>query len=195
MTAPGSEDTMLRLNAALDGELDAAGMIDVEARLAADPALAAQYARLVALRDALRTRLPRERAPDALRARVIALAQAPAPARPAPRFADPRWRALAACLLLGVALGAGGFDFFASRGQGDEIQEAIVAGFIRGRLSGQTLVASAVGSSAAATCTRRRNLTGPFSSDARRLSASAFGARFAASSSLTKAGPLSGTRR
>ncbi|MGD0719957.1 MAG: hypothetical protein ABR970_02770 [Roseiarcus sp.] len=139
MTAPRAEDPMLLLNAALDGELDAAGMIDVEARLAGDPALAAQYARLVALRDALRTRLPRERAPDALRARVIALAQAPAPARPAPRLADPRWRALAACLLLGVALGAGGFDFFASRGQGDEIQEAIVAGFIRGRLSGQTV--------------------------------------------------------
>ena len=143
MTAPRAEDPMLLLNAALDGELDAAGMIDVEARLAADPALAAHYARLVALRAALRPRLPRERAPDALRARVIALAQAPAPARPAPRptmrLSDPRWRALAACLLLGVALGAGGVDLFASRGQGDQVQDAIVAGFIRGRLSGQTV--------------------------------------------------------
>jgi len=52
-------------------------------------------------------------------------------------------------------------------------------------VSGQTFVASVIGSSAAATCTKRRNLTVPFSSDACRLSASAFGGRFAASSSLT----------
>src|SRR5579863_3203560 len=80
---PSEDDPTLLLNAALDGELDAAGALDVERRLAADPALAAEYARLAALRDAIRTRLPRERAPDALRARVIAMAQTPNQAAPA----------------------------------------------------------------------------------------------------------------
>ena len=45
------DDPTLLLHAALDGELDAAGMIEIEAKLAADPALAAEYARLGALRD------------------------------------------------------------------------------------------------------------------------------------------------
>ena len=51
MTEPPSDDPTLLLHAALDGELDAAGMIAIERQLAADPALAAEYARLTALRD------------------------------------------------------------------------------------------------------------------------------------------------
>ena len=108
---PSEDDPTLLLNAALDGELDAAGALDVERRLAADPALAAEYARLAALRDAIRTRLPRERAPDALRARVIAMAQTPSQIKPTtPRrswLQVERYRPLAASLVLGVALGAG----------------------------------------------------------------------------------------
>ena len=112
MTERRSDDPDASPQAALDGELDAAGALDVEGRLAADPALAAEYARLAALRDAIRTRLPRERAPDALRARVIAMAQAHQAAPTAPRR---RWRLadalspLAASLMLGVVLGAGGY--------------------------------------------------------------------------------------
>ena len=136
------EAETLLLHAALDGELDAAGMIDVEARLAADPALAAEYARLVALRCAIRTRLPRERAPDALRARVLAMAQAPNPIKRATRRAfplDARFRALAASLMLGVALGAGAYGLFVAPSADDDVQRAIVAGFVRGRLSGQSV--------------------------------------------------------
>ena len=103
MTERHSDDLTLLLHAALDGELDAAGAMDVEGRLAADPALAAEYARLVALRDAIRTRLPRERAPDALRARVIAMAQAPSQIKlTAPRrswLQVERYRPLAASLM------------------------------------------------------------------------------------------------
>jgi len=142
MTDAQASAARLLLQAALDGELDAAGMIDVEARLAADPALAAEYARLVALRGAIARRLPRERAPDALRARVVAMAQAPSGVSPAPRRAwppAPRYRALAASLLLGVALGAGALDLIASPSADDDVQRAIVAGFIRGRLSGQSV--------------------------------------------------------
>lgn len=141
MTERQADAAELLLQAALDGELDAAGMIEVEAKLAADPALAAEYARLVALRDAI-ARRPRERAPDALRARVIAMAQAPAQvpptaARRPSRLLDPRFRALAASLALGVVLGAGGFAVLTARAPEDEVQRAIVDGYVRGRLATQ----------------------------------------------------------
>jgi len=143
MTERRSDDPMLLLHAALDGELDAAGAMEVEARLAADPALAAEYARLAALRNAIGTRLPLERAPDALRARVVAMAQTPSQTAPtAPsrswRLAE-RYRPLAASLILGVVLGAGGYGLLARSTADDDVQHAIVAGFVRGRLSGQTV--------------------------------------------------------
>ena len=145
MTDALVDDLALLLQAALDGELDAAGMIEVEAKLAADPVLAAEYARLVALRDAIRTRLPRANAPDALRARIIAMAQAPvaqapaiAPRRPF-RLLDPRYRAVAASLVLGMVIGAGALRLAVPPAADDDVQSAIVAGFIRGRLSGQTV--------------------------------------------------------
>src|SRR5260370_20001144 len=134
-------DQTLLLNAALDGELDAVGMIEIEAKLAADPALRAEYARLVALRDAIMARVPRQSAPEALRARVIAMAQAPSRLQPtAPRrfrLLDPRYRSLAASLMLGAVLGAGAYGLFVPPPADDDVQRAIVAGFVRGRLSGQ----------------------------------------------------------
>jgi anti-sigma factor RsiW len=140
VTERRSDDPMLLLHAALDGELDAAGAMEVEARLAADPALAAEYARLVALRNAIGTRLPLERAPDALRARVVAIAQTPSQTAPSRswRLVE-RYRPLAASLILGVALGAGGYGLLARSSAEDDVQHAIVAGFVRGRLSGQTV--------------------------------------------------------
>jgi anti-sigma factor RsiW len=143
MTQSPSEDPTLLLHAALDGELDAAGMIAIEHRLAVDPALAAEYARLVALRDAIRARAPRDRAPDFLRDRVIAMAQAPS--RPAPTAQRRPWRfaarygALAASLTMGVIVGAGGYGLLAPQVANDDIQRVIVAGFVRGRLSGQSV--------------------------------------------------------
>jgi anti-sigma factor RsiW len=159
------EDPTLLLHAALDGELDAVGMLEIEATLAADPALAAKYARLGALRDAIRARIPRERAPESLRARVMSMTQAPSEApgpapeslgarvisltqtasqapAPAPRrlrLLDAPYRALAASLMLGIALGAGasGLFVFPSPSADDEVERAIVAGYVRGRLSGQ----------------------------------------------------------
>ena len=83
MTEPSIDDPTLLLHAALDGELDAAGMIVIERQLAADPALAAEYARLVALQGAVRTRLPRARA----RHRGGAGADPRAKGRAAPRMA------------------------------------------------------------------------------------------------------------
>jgi anti-sigma factor RsiW len=159
------DDPTLLLNAALDGELDAVGMMEIEAKLAADPALAAEYARLSALRDVIRARVPREAAPDSLRARVLSMAQSADPATataadawrarilsmaqsakralagaPSPlRLLDPPYRAFAASLMLGIALGAGASGLFRAPPVGDDVEQAIVAGYVRGRLSGQSV--------------------------------------------------------
>jgi len=141
MTKSPSDDQMRLLNAAVDGELDAAGMMAVEASLAADPQLAAEYRRLAALRDAIRSRIPRERAPETLRARVLAMAQAPrlqATARPRRAWLSAqRYGSLAAALMVGVVVGATGISRLAPSVADSGDQDAIIAGFIRGRLSGQ----------------------------------------------------------
>jgi anti-sigma factor RsiW len=141
MSDPAHDDPRLLLGAALDGELDATGMIEVERRLAADPALAAEYARLRALQGALKTRAPRPSAPEALRARAIAMVQPSRQLKPTtPRRAKPwdaPYRSLAASLVVGVILGASGYGLVAPQMAEDDVSSAIVAGFVRGRVSGQ----------------------------------------------------------
>ena len=75
------DDRILRLNAALDGELDVMSALEFERDLATDPALAENYRRLKALRDATRRAAPREAAPKELADRIAGLA---APAAPPP---------------------------------------------------------------------------------------------------------------
>jgi anti-sigma factor RsiW len=91
-------DDRLLLNAYVDGELDPAHALEFEQRLAADPALAAAHARLVALRGAITARLPREQASPQLRRRVAALAR--------PQAAAPGWRALAASVAVAFVAGS-----------------------------------------------------------------------------------------
>jgi anti-sigma factor RsiW len=139
MTTSGADDPLRLLNAALDGELDAAGMMAVESMTAADPRLAAEFRRLQALQAAIRTRLPRENAPDRFRAQIAAMAgPAPEPqvakARPKPRF-DQRIASLAAMLLFGIVIGAGGYRQLAPAE--NDADDAVVSNYIRGRLSGQ----------------------------------------------------------
>jgi anti-sigma factor RsiW len=66
------EGIRLMIHALVDGELDAAAALAVERRIAADPQLAAEHARIIALRGAL-GRLPRPDVSDAFRARIAAL--------------------------------------------------------------------------------------------------------------------------
>ncbi len=86
MTDRDANERLLRLNAALDGELDAMGSLEFEREMRDDPALAAEYRRLTALRDAVRRHAPREAAPQALADRIAALT-ASAPAAPPPQAA------------------------------------------------------------------------------------------------------------
>src|ERR1700733_11961052 len=54
------------------------------------------------------------------------------------RFVE-RYGSLAASLMLGVVLGASAYALVARPSADDDVQRAIVAGFVRGRLSGQTV--------------------------------------------------------
>lgn len=72
-----AEGMRLMLNALVDGELDAAAALAVERRIAADPALAAEHGRLVALRGAF-ARLPVQTPSDDFLARIAAIGQADA---------------------------------------------------------------------------------------------------------------------
>jgi anti-sigma factor RsiW len=94
----------LLTQAALDGELDAAGMLDFENRLAANASLAAEYGRLNALREVMRRELVKPVAPPALRQRIAAMA-APSAAPRAIRAAPP-WQAMAASVILAAGLGS-----------------------------------------------------------------------------------------
>ena len=125
-----AHDDRLWLNAYIDGELDPAHVLEFEQRLAADPALAAEQARLVALRGAIRERVPRERASPQLRRRVAALA------RPQPA---PGWRALAASVA--VALLAGSAATFVALGPGVQgpapVASQLVASHMRSLMASQ----------------------------------------------------------
>ena len=68
------EEALLLLNAYLDNELDAASVLEVEGRIGSDATLKAEYDRLLELRAALASHLAKDRASDALRQRVAAIA-------------------------------------------------------------------------------------------------------------------------
>ena len=107
------DDRISRLNAALDGELDAMGALEFEREIAGDPPLAAEYRRLGALRRAIRRSAPLEAAPPALAARIAALAESGPASLPVFRARRPGWTsarayALAASMAaVGFAVGAG----------------------------------------------------------------------------------------
>lgn len=73
-----------QINAFVDGELELAGQLEMEARMRSDPALREEVDALRQLRAALRERAEYHAAPAALRARIAALATpAATPAPPA----------------------------------------------------------------------------------------------------------------
>jgi anti-sigma factor RsiW len=93
------------LESYLDGELDRGAIDEIESHLATCAACRAELAALEQLRGALRA-LPRRRAPAGLRA---LLANGELPPMESPRAATSgAWWKLAAAVLLGIAIGAGG---------------------------------------------------------------------------------------
>ena len=139
MTEPHSspDDRMMRLNAALDDELDAANWLELEREMTTDPALAAQYRLLVATRDAVRRHAPREAAPAALAGRIAGLVAKPAPVQPRRRWTGTQAVALAAALaVLGYALGVG-LTALQFAGAPNGVASALVSDFARGQIAGQ----------------------------------------------------------
>jgi anti-sigma factor RsiW len=126
-----ADEQALRLQAALDGELDAAGMLAFERACAEDPALAAEFARLEAVEEALRRAAPIESAPAHLRARMAALG-----APPRRRFWSTPPRALAASLLLGAFFGYSGALL---RPAPPQDERALVSAFTRTQIGGQSV--------------------------------------------------------
>jgi anti-sigma factor RsiW len=147
MTDRDMGERRLRLNGALDGELDAMASLTFEREMRDDPALAAEYRRLAALRDAVRRHAPREAAPQTLADRIAALvplaSPPPAPAAatvvPFPRRAwlDSRALAMAAAFaILGFAVGAGLTSLRTPSPSGD-VARHLVSDFARAAIAGQ----------------------------------------------------------
>jgi anti-sigma factor RsiW len=134
------EDRFLMLHAALDGELDAAGAIEIERLLSSDPALAKEYERLKALRQAIHAQAPRESAPEALRARILAAAgSGDAQARHftfARAFSKrPSWPAFAAAIAATIVVTTGLERLVSTTGLADEATLAVVTSHMRGQIS------------------------------------------------------------
>ena len=119
------QDAVGLLHAYLDGELDSVNALALETRMAQDPRLAAEFARLDALQHAIRRVMPKEAAPPALRASIEA---AVGIARPRRQFT---WRALAAAVVLTAVVASGSTATILSAGGTDQVREAVVAGHIR----------------------------------------------------------------
>lgn len=136
MTAKPSEDSSLLVHAYVDGELDPANALELERRMAAEPALAAERVRVEALRRALHQRLPRETLPPGLRARIEH-----AVGRRRPRL-QPSWRALAASVALAAVISSGSTFLVLGPRPADVGIEAALAGHIRGRVGNPVEVAS-----------------------------------------------------
>jgi anti-sigma factor RsiW len=140
MSEPLGETTLL-LQAALDGELDAAGMLAFERAMAQDADLAAEYQSLLALRIGLQG-LPKPRASEALRSRVAALAEAPKVSVLRPkRFAQaPQWLPMGIAACFAFLIGSG-ITYLAvpqppSENSSAQMQ-ALLADHVRGLISGQ----------------------------------------------------------
>lgn len=100
------DDLRLLIHAHVDGELDAATALALERRMAADPALAAEHARVTALQQAVR-RLPRPEVGPEFQAHIAALGETGRGARPKIAFPSFEWRAMAASILVTAVLASG----------------------------------------------------------------------------------------
>ena len=138
MTPPTPpDDPRLLVHAYLDGELDPAHALEVERQLAADPALAAERARVEALRRVISDKLPREAPPPGLARRIetaIGL-QARASSRP---LSHPSWRALAASVMLAIFVSSGA-TWIVLQGGPDATADMVVAGHMRALMAPQPI--------------------------------------------------------
>jgi anti-sigma factor RsiW len=125
------------MNAALDGELDVAAMLAFERRLAEDPAWAAEYKHLTALRRAIGS-LPKTPASADFRTHIAAIAFAKEPVAPPKKLHSwsDAWRPVAIAASVALVLGSG-LTYLAAPTQGPDVMQELIAGHVRGMISGQ----------------------------------------------------------
>jgi anti-sigma factor RsiW len=123
----------LLLNAYVDGELDAVAARRFEERLAVEPDLAADLAKLRSLRLALRADLADDVPSEALRSR-IARQFAPPKTRP---FVQ--WRAMAASLIVGIAVGGGATLGILRSDQTGATADEVISGHVRALMASQPI--------------------------------------------------------
>ena len=130
-THDNDDQAALLVHAYVDGELDPASAIAIEQRIASEPALAVERARVEALRRALREGLPQEPAPAALREKVrraVGLTR---------QRAQPTWMALAASLALAIFASSTGTWYAMQPGSGGSVPDAVIAGHLRALMAPQ----------------------------------------------------------
>ncbi|HEV7478158.1 MAG TPA: anti-sigma factor [Burkholderiales bacterium] len=98
------EDATKLLHAYVDGELDPAASLELEAQLAADPSLRAAHEHLRALSAEIQSKADYRGAPEGLRARIESSLAADEPSPPARRHASRRLAALALTGIAAIAL-------------------------------------------------------------------------------------------
>jgi anti-sigma factor RsiW len=147
------DDPALLVHAYLDGELDPAHALEIERRLAAEPALAAERDRIEALRRLIQEKLPREAAPASLVRRIeTAVGLGRPSARPAAHVAPhsswtdswrdswgPSWRALAASILLAAFLGSGSTWLVLRSDLSGTTEDMVVASHLRALMAPQPI--------------------------------------------------------
>jgi anti-sigma factor RsiW len=130
-THDNDDRAALLVHAYVDGELDPANAIALEQRMATVPALAAERARVEALRLALRERLPRETESPALHEKVrraVGLTR---------QRAQPTWMAMAASVALAIFASSTGTWYAMQPPAGGSVPDAVIAGHLRGLMAPQ----------------------------------------------------------
>lgn len=136
-----SNDQSLLVHAYIDNELDPAHALEVERQLAGDPALAAERARIEALRRVIHEQLPREPAPPGLASRIgaaIGLQQV-APRRWSYPSLQPSWRALAASVVLAAVVASGSTWSVLRPGPTATVADTVVSNHLRALMAPQPI--------------------------------------------------------
>src|SRR5512139_1883431 len=131
ISSSSSDNSIQLVHAYMDGELDLTTALSVEEKIAADPNLAAQKDRIIALREAVQQNLPRDPIPPALQRRIektIGLRQ---------ETSHPTWRTLAASVALAVLVTSSSTWLFLDSKAPQTMEDAIVAGHIRALMAPQ----------------------------------------------------------